>query len=142
MTSSRRPTASAPRLYFPWATYKGQPIRTFQTYLAKCPRQVLDLFPNLAAAVAEAESSQIGPITPATPVEAAEDAVAEASGRGIRPRRAGFMLDQQAKVAIEVHAMNEAIAYYEAHGWDLEDVHGNRPYDLGAPREAWSFTLK
>ena len=40
------------------------------------------------------------------------------------------MLDQQAKVAIEVHTMNEAIAFYEASGWLVADVHGNRPYDL------------
>ena len=38
-------------LYFPWIPYGNGPLRTFQTYLAKVPRSVLPLLPDLKAAV-------------------------------------------------------------------------------------------
>lgn len=126
----RRVHGSGVPLYFPWVTYEGQPIRTFQSYLAKFPRGLLNLFPDLAAAVASLEKGEIWTVATSDEVEALEDAVATAAGRGNRPRGQGFMLDQQAKVAVEVHAMDEATAFYEADGWNVGDVHGNRPYDL------------
>jgi hypothetical protein len=41
----------------------------------------------------------------------------------------GFQLNQDAKVAVEVHAMNEAAEFYRP-DWAVEDVHGTESYDL------------
>jgi hypothetical protein len=66
----------------------------------------------------------------ASPVAQAEEAIADAAGKMARRGRGqGFQLDQEAKVAVEVHAMNAATTYY-ADDWDVEDVHGTESYDL------------
>src|SRR6185369_7526291 len=41
--------------------------------------------------------------------------------------------NQEAKVAVEVHAINAATAFY-ARDWDVEDVHGTESYDLACRR--------
>jgi len=76
------------------------------------------------------------PIAPAapSPVAQAEEAIADAAGKMARRGRGqGFQLDQEAKVAVEVHAMNVATAFY-ARNWDVEDVHGTESYDLACRR--------
>ena len=42
----------------------------------------------------------------------------------------GFQLDPKLRDAIEDHAMKEATAYFESHGYNVVDVSARRPYDL------------
>lgn len=115
-------------IYFPWIPYQDT-LRTFQSYLVKMPRAAIGMFPQLRAAVEQADllSSLPGGFSP---VEQAEDAVEQAAGRTARRVRGqGFQLDQAAKVAVEVHAMNAAADFY-SQLWTVEDVHGTESYDL------------
>ena len=65
-----------------------------------------------------------------SPVAQTEEAIEDAAGKiARRGRGQGFQLDQEAKVAVEVHAINAATAFY-ARDWDVEDVHGTESYDL------------
>lgn len=62
--------------------------------------------------------------------EQVAEAVARAAGKFERRTTGqGFQLDQDVRVAIEAHAMNAAAMFFRA-GWDVEDVHGNKSYDL------------
>jgi hypothetical protein len=115
-------------VYLPWIPYRGT-LRTFQSYLVKMPQEAIDLFPRLRAAVDQAQAH--APIlAAASPVAEAEEAIEDAAGKiARRGRGQGFQLGQAAKVAVEVHAMNMATAFY-ATDWDVEDVHGTESYDL------------
>jgi Protein NO VEIN, C-terminal len=120
--------ASGQPIFFPWIPYQDT-LRSFQSYLVKMPQQAISLFPQLRAMVnqAEAQSSGLGL---ASPTEQAEEAVKDAAGKVARRGRGqGFQLDQQAKVAVEAHAMNMATEYYSK-TWDVQDVHGRESYDL------------
>lgn len=104
------------RLYFPWIQYQNS-LRTWQTYLAKCPNAVLDALPE----VKEAVDALIGERPPAgltrSDVEEAERQITAAAGRPRASRKGqGFATDQQVKVAVETHAMNEALLYYSKLG--------------------------
>ena len=66
----------------------------------------------------------------ASPTQQAEQAVKDAAGKVAWPGWGqGFQLDQEAKVAIEAHAMNMAAEFYGA-AWGVQDVHGRESYDL------------
>jgi hypothetical protein len=85
--------------------------------------------PTVPTAVGQAEARRLAPAA-GSPVAEAEEAIAHAAGkRGSRGRGQGFQIDQEAKVAVEVHAMNVATAHY-ARDWDVEDVHGTESFDL------------
>jgi hypothetical protein len=115
-------------IYFPWIPYQDT-LRTFQSYLVKMPREAVNLFSELRAAVeqAEARSSRLVPISP---VEQAEEAVKDAAGKVARRGRGqGFQLDQAVKVAVEARAMNVATEFY-GEAWSVEDVHDSESYDL------------
>ncbi|MGA4993843.1 protein NO VEIN domain-containing protein [Nonomuraea bangladeshensis] len=104
------------RLYFPWIQYQDS-LRTWQTYLAKCPRAVLDVLPEVKKAV-DALVEELPPtvLTPSG-VEEATRQVAAAAGRPRASRKGqGFATDQRVKVAVETHAMNEALLYYSRLG--------------------------
>lgn len=97
------------------------------------PQAAIGLFPPLRAAVDQAEARSMAPAAP-SPVAQTEEAIADAAGKMARRGRGqGFQLDQEAKVAVEVHAMNVATAFY-ARDWDVEDVHGTESYDLACRR--------
>jgi Domain of unknown function (DUF3883) len=121
-------------LYFPWVRYArgAQPMRAFQVYLAKLPRQVIDLLPRLRLAVNSATTARSLAVRPPSEIEQAEAAVARAAGRYEEPRPGGqgFQTHQATKVAIEAHAMNSATDYFLNKGWDVADVHGTQSYDL------------
>lgn len=115
-------------IYFPWIPYR-ETLRTFQSYLVKLPQEAIDLFAQLREAVDQAEAPSSVPAE-ASPVDQAEEAIEDAAGKVARRGRGrGFQVDQEAKVAVEVHAMNMATAFY-ATEWDVEDVHGRESYDL------------
>jgi hypothetical protein len=70
-----------------------------------------------------------------SPIQQAEEAATKAAGRAASPAKGqGFQLDQEAKVAVEAHAMNTATEYYAA-AWGVKDVHGNESYDLECRRD-------
>jgi len=120
--------ASGQPVYFPWIRYQDT-IRTFQSYLVKMPREAISLFPDLDAAVGQAGTDPAG-LSAVTPVQQAEAEVSRSAGQTARAAGGqGFQLDQAAKVAIEVHAMNAATAYY-ATSWTVDDVHGSESFDL------------
>jgi Protein NO VEIN, C-terminal len=88
------------------------------------------LFPQLRVLVNRAEAQPLG-FGLASPTEQAEEAVKDAAGKVARRGRGqGFQLDQQAKVAVEAHAMNMAAEFYSTACWDVEDVHDTESYDL------------
>jgi hypothetical protein len=115
-------------IYFPWIPYRDT-LRTFQSYLVKMPQEAIDLFPPLRTAISQAEARASMTGAP-SPVQEAEEAVEDAAGKVARRGRGqGFQLDQEAKVAVEAHAMNIATEFYGA-DWQVEDVHGKESYDL------------
>lgn len=128
MRARMQADANGQPIYFPWIPYRDT-LRTFQSYLVKFPMEAIGLFPELRAAVEEAEVRSPG-LAPASPVEQAEDAVNQAAGKAARRGRGqGFQLDQEVKVAVEARAMNTATEFY-AESWHVEDVHGKECYDL------------
>ena len=120
--------ANGQSIYFPWIPYQDT-LRTFQSYLVKMPQQAVSLFPQLRAAVDQASAHASG-IVLTSPTVQAEEAIKDAAGKVARQGRGqGFQLDQEAKVAVEAHAMNMAIEFY-GKTWDVEDVHSAESYDL------------
>ena len=126
-------------IYFPWNPYQDT-LRTFQSYLVKMPATAIALFPQLRAAVDRAEALSSLPL-PRLPSSMPRRQSTSAAGKTARPRRGqGFQLDQAAKVAVEVHAMNVATEFY-GESWTVEDVHGARATTwsaaAGTRRSAW-----
>lgn len=121
--------AAGQPVHFPWIPYQEDTIDIAPSYLARMPREAVSLFPTLEAAVGRAATEPVG-LGSFTLVQMAEDAVTGASGNttGVVGGQ-GFQLDQAAKVAIELCAMNAAIAHYET-SWAVEDVHGSESFDL------------
>jgi hypothetical protein len=123
--SQRYPKAS---LYFPWTPYSGESMRTFQGYLVKLPRAVIEFIPELDRPIVALERQDTTPIR-LVDVEAAEGAVGASAGKSRQQSGQGFRQDQAVKVAIEAHAMDAAIEYWTQQG-EVADVHGNQSYDL------------
>ena len=120
--------ASGQPIYFPWIPYRDT-LRTFQSYLAKMPREAIGLFPQLRTMVDQV-TAQPAVFVPESPAEQAEEAVQDAAGKiARRGRGQGFQLDQEAKVAVEARAMNAATEFY-GKDWDVKDVHATESYDL------------
>jgi hypothetical protein len=74
-----------------------------------------------------------------------EEAAAGAAEEEVeRTRGQGFVITAAARKAIERHAMDNAIAYFEAEGCEVEDVCSRRPYDLHCtkPREVLHVEVK
>jgi hypothetical protein len=114
--------------YFPWIPYRDT-LRTFQSYLAKMPREAIGLFPQLRTMVDQV-TAQPAVFVPESPAEQAEEAVQDAAGKiARRGRGQRFQLDQKAKVAVEAHAMNAATEFY-GKDWYVKDVHATESYDL------------
>ena len=119
-------------IYFPWVPYGTGPIRTFQSYLVKVPRAVVDLFPQLRAAVDAL--GQPDTTNPRAAPELLADEVAAAAGRTGGTRRGqGYLADQALRAAVESLAMNAATDHYAAE-WIVEDVHATESYDLHCTR--------
>jgi hypothetical protein len=67
----------------------------------------------------------------------ARDAIARAAGAAeLEEARSGqrYVVDAETKRAIELYAMQRAIAHLEEKGWEVEDVSSFAPYDLSALR--------
>lgn len=127
-------------LYFPWIPYR-EGLRTFQTYLAKFPADALALFPSLDSAIRELAFPVHGPGTVSDPASEAEAHVRAFAGKPGRGQ--GFAVDQRAKVAIEVHAMNLAYEHYSSVG-TVEDVSRTASYDyaVNVDGREWHVEVK
>ncbi len=113
-------------LYFPWVPYRGGPMRTAQTYLARLPRATLALFPRLEEAalhVALPEVFEDGDLARSV------RAVVAMAGKARLAGGQGYRNDAAANVAIEALAMSRAIEYFSELGC-VSDVHGTESFDL------------
>lgn len=131
------------RLYFPWIQYQDS-LRTWQTYLAKCPNAVLDVLPEVKEAVEALVGERPPTILTRSGVEEAERQVAAAAGRPRTSRKGqGFATDQQVKVAVETHAMNEALLHYSKLG-KVTDTSRTESFDYVVEIDgaAWHVEVK
>ncbi|MHA7292470.1 protein NO VEIN domain-containing protein [Arthrobacter sp. HLT1-21] len=109
-------------IYFPFNRHPRAGLKPNEGYLFKMPEQVVRLVPSMLP-----DSDWGGFDTPlvSPPI----------SGQnGVRQRYAGFCADPILKKAIEMQAVRQAIAHYEADGYCVEDVGAYRSYDLLATR--------
>jgi hypothetical protein len=132
-------------IYFPWNPYRDS-LRTFQTYLAKFPRVVLDVLPEVREAVAAIVQDLPTAVLTDPGVEEAERDVASAAGRPRPPRASkgqGFATDQRVKVAIETYAMNAAFLHYCALG-KIIDTSRTESYDyvVEIDGDSWHVEVK
>lgn len=65
--------------------------------------------------------------------EVVHEVIEVAAGRAVG-RTQGYLLSPAIKRAVEMHAMERAIAEYSTH-WTVVDVHADHPYDLECRRE-------
>lgn len=122
-------------IYFPFALSNSRPVRTAQGYLVKFPydlarripelREVLDLAASEPAAVDEPELGR---------------------GSDVKPTgtKTGRMNDVLKRRAIELYAVERAIALYESEGYSAEHV-GDRfrtPWDLTVESSSESFFVE
>jgi Domain of unknown function (DUF3883) len=132
-------------LYFPWISYQDT-LRTFQTYLAKLPRDVLDVLPEVDEVVTTLVGDHSAPPVAQPEVAEAERDVASAAGRPRPPRKGkgqGFATDQRAKVAVEAYAMNAALLHYRNFG-NVTDTsrHESFDYEVEIDGDLWHVEVK
>ncbi len=129
------------RLYFPWIQYQDS-LRTWQTYLAKCPRAVLDVLPEVREAVDALVGEQPPTVLTPSGVEEATRQVAAAAGRPRTSRTGqGFATDQRVKVAVETHAMNEALLHYSKLG-KVTDTSRTKSFDYVVEIDSISWHIE
>lgn len=104
-------------LYFPFQDGSGG-FRPREAYLAKMPKEVVD--------IVAAHCPEVNWDGHETDLK-----VPTINGQnGVRQRYAGFCADPVLKKAIEMQAVRQATAYYEASGYSVEDVGAHESYDL------------
>lgn len=103
--------------YFPFAFSDKRDMRAQQTYLVKMPVAVLDVLGL------ESLKDTLGNSLPQTK---------QSSGKALKRAGGGYMADALVRSAVEWRAVNMATSWYEAHGYEVEYVGGNKPYDLVA----------
>lgn len=109
-------------IYFPFQKHPTSGLKPNQGYLFKLPAEVVKTVYGLLP-----DSDWGGFDLPlvAPPV---------GGQNGVKQRYAGFCADPILKKAIEMQAVRQAIAHYEAAGYSVEDVGAYRSYDLLATR--------
>jgi hypothetical protein len=109
-------------MYFPFQKHPTSGLKPNQGYLFKLPAEVIRAAPDL---LPDSDWGGLDRPLVAPPV----------SGQnGVRQRYAGFCADPILKKAIEMQAVRQAIAHYEAVGFTVEDVGAYKSYDLEARR--------
>ena len=106
-------------LYFPFEL-KSRPVRPLQGYGFKLPRAFVATFPELADALAA-----MPPIR-----------TRNGSGPGGPRSGQGRLQSPEERRAIEICAMNAAIAYLSERGYSVEDVSRSESFDILARRGA------
>jgi hypothetical protein len=114
-------------LYFPWTPYRGGPMRTFQSYLVKFPKDLMSIFPSIRQALTDLPASSEIRLDSSTGIASTIEDLAGKSRR--RAAGQGFQLDQEVRVVVEARAMDAAISYFSCFG-TVEDVHGTESFDL------------
>lgn len=116
--------AAGQTIYFPFQRHPTSGLKPNQGYLFKLPAELIKTIDGLLPE-SDWGSSDTSPVAP--PV---------GGQNGVRQRYAGFCADPILKKAIEMQAVRQAITYYEASGYSVEDVGAYRSYDLLATRGA------
>jgi hypothetical protein len=111
-------------LYFPFAPYRDG-VRAYQSYLAKFPRELLAVFPELSPPLLGL--LETGETPSLSEADEAEQHVAELAGK--RRSGQGRRVDPLVRAAIEAHAMNAAYAHFSAFG-TVEDKSSTESYDF------------
>lgn len=109
---------SRPPVYFPFIPY-GQTIRAFQGYMTKMPQAVVDLLGELAPL-------ELTALSVAGETQLDEAIILSTTARA---STSGYRSDAVRRRAIELHAVEQAIALYRREGARDIEVLG-KPYDL------------
>lgn len=109
-------------IYFPFQKHPTSGLKPNQGYLFKLPAEVIKAVYGLLP------DSDWGGFD----IPLVEPPVA--GQNGVKQRYAGFCADPILKKAIEMQAVRQAAAHYEAAGFSVEDVGAYRSYDLLAKR--------
>jgi hypothetical protein len=115
------------KYYFPFDIRQDGTLRARQGgYLTKFPVELFDVLPELA----DARRGVPSPGGVAGHTERSH----ESRGDRRQATEAGYIADAKVRRAIEVQAVRQAMAYYEALGYDCLDVGASRSYDLHLTR--------
>ncbi len=129
-------------LYFPFNPYRDG-VRTYQSYLAKFPRELLDVFPELAPQLHSLLS--VGVTAPLAESVEAEQRVAELAGkkRTSQGNGQGRRVDPRVRAAVEAHAMNAAFTHFSLFG-NVEDKSMSESYDFSVDIDGteWHIEVK
>jgi hypothetical protein len=111
-------------LYFPFAFSDRRPVRAAQGYLVKFPVEIVRAVPMLA---------RLAPGTPErSSVPRPSSSEAATSARRRANGGSGYLADVRVRLAIERHAVEWAMRYYAAQGYEVEDVGAVCSYDVRA----------
>ncbi|MDO8308064.1 MAG: DUF3883 domain-containing protein [Actinomycetota bacterium] len=110
--------AYAGSLYLPFDFSEKRPARATQGYLVKFPAEYVEILSQLNVLLIELPSP--------TPTKAPQSRPAK------NPGSSGYMSDVKVRQAIERHAVDAALAHYEALGYQVDNVGSTRPYDVHA----------
>lgn len=103
-------------LYFPFSFSDKQSLRAQQTYLAKMPLEIVELFDLGTMKLAKPKTTRTQKLP----------------GHNQKKYRTGYMADPAVRKAIERHSVELAIKHYEDRGYRVEDTGTYKPYDLTA----------
>ena len=106
--------------YFPFAPYGVSAVRAVQAYATKFPRELLGLLTEALGLDFDEDSVDVAIFGP----EGQSDTGGPAGGSG-----SGYMRNTALKLAIEKHAVETAIAFYESIG-ATDIITLGKPYDL------------
>lgn len=105
--------------YFPFYLYGGRELRAQQGYLVKFPVELFDVLPRLSAAKLEASGDSAQELTE----ESLQPKQSVPKGKVTRVQ------DPELRAAIENHAVDRSIEYYEQLG-GTDFVKLGKPYDI------------
>jgi hypothetical protein len=103
-------------LYLPFVFSKTRPLRTAQGYLTKLPLSFVQLIPALQKALQVPMPHRVGERRP-------PNRSTETAGNGYQP-------DPVIRKAVERHAVNLVLKYFNELGYLTEDVGNSNPYDV------------
>jgi hypothetical protein len=109
-------------IYFPFQRHPTSGLKPNQGYLFKLPTEVINRVHGL---LPDSDWGGFDRPLVAPPV---------GGQNGVKQRYAGFCADPILKKKIEMQAVSQAVAHYEAAGFSVEDVGVYRSYDLLAKR--------
>ena len=105
-------------MYFPFQEHPTSGLKPNQGYLFKMPREIVEAVPGL---LPDSDWGGFDSPVVAPPVN---------GQNGVRQRYAGFCADPILKKAIEVQAVEQAIAHYRGSGYEVDDVGAHESFDL------------